>query len=46
MRKTVVKMVLRICGLLAVAGLLTINGIAGSGPVPDPNGPDDVIAGK
>lgn len=46
MRKRVAKVVLRVCGLMMVAGLLAVNAIAGSGPSPDPNGPDEIVAGK
>lgn len=39
MREKIVKVVLRMCGLLAVAGLLTGYAMAGGGMEPDPNGP-------
>lgn len=39
MRKRVVKMALRLCALLALAGIMAVNAMAGDGPVPDPNGP-------
>lgn len=39
MRKRIVKIALRFCGLLAVAGILAVNAMAGGGMDPDPNGP-------
>lgn len=43
MRKKIVKMVCRVCGLLALAGILAVSAVAGGGPVPDPNGPDQSL---
>jgi hypothetical protein len=44
MRKRIVKMLCRVCGLLALAGILAVSAAAGSGPSPDPNGPDQSLA--
>ena len=46
MRKRIVKMVCRVCGLLALAGLLAVNAAAGGGTDPDPNGPGANLVSK
>jgi hypothetical protein len=42
-KKRVVKVFLRVCGLLVIAGILAVNAVAGSGPDPDHNGPCLVV---
>lgn len=46
MKKRIVKIALRLCGLLAIAGLLAVSAVAGGGIVPDPNSPRSVVSGN
>lgn len=46
MRKRVVKIALRLCGLMALAGIMTVNAVAGGGMDPDPNGPGMTVVGQ